>query len=244
MEAPVRASIIITCYNYEKYIARAIESAMNQDYPKGSFEVIVVNDGSTDGSREAIDTYAGGVRALHIANGGLEAAANTGIRASVGEYILRLDADDTLEPFCLKHLVPLLDFNSDIHFAYGDYYMVTDGKRERKRLPVFDREEILSRGDFLATGTLYRKSSMEAVGLYSEKQRNCGLENCELVLKMLAMGFEGYHLRLPFFDYIYHDSNMSFTRREKIIEYGIDMYKRLGLGSYRTNENHPYGLKL
>lgn len=91
-----RVSIIINNYNYAGFLAAAIESALAQAYaPK---EVIVVDDGSTDGSREVLSGYAGRVLAVLKANGGQASAFRAGLGASQGEVILFLDADDLLYP--------------------------------------------------------------------------------------------------------------------------------------------------
>jgi glycosyltransferase involved in cell wall biosynthesis len=85
-------SILICNYNYGRFIATAIESALSQTY--SNIEVIVVDDGSTDNSREVIERYSGRVRAIFQQNGGQSAAFNAGFAASSGEIICLLDSDD------------------------------------------------------------------------------------------------------------------------------------------------------
>ena len=82
---PVKISVIITCYNLEKYISRAINSCLNQTMPDENYEVIVVDDASTDGSWDAIKQFNGLVKTVrHAANLGVSAASNAGIRAAAG----------------------------------------------------------------------------------------------------------------------------------------------------------------
>ncbi len=102
MESPL-VSVIVTCYNYGRYVARAIDSALAQRYP--SLEIIVVNDGSTDDSREVIARYAERVRIIEQRNSGSIAAYNAGFAASRGDIILLLDADDELDPEALARVV-------------------------------------------------------------------------------------------------------------------------------------------
>src|SRR4030043_1501176 len=90
------ASIIITCYNYEKLLPRAIDSALQQTYPKK--EIIVVDDGSTDNSRHIINSYGDRIIPVFKENGGLNSATNAGFFASHGEIIFFLDADDIFSP--------------------------------------------------------------------------------------------------------------------------------------------------
>ena len=87
-------SIVLNNYNYQLYLSQAIESALGQSY---SFcEVIVVDDGSSDGSREIIESYGKRIRSIYKPNGGQASAFNAGIEAARGDYILLLDADDVL----------------------------------------------------------------------------------------------------------------------------------------------------
>jgi hypothetical protein len=92
-------SVVITCYNYARYVAEAIDSALGQDYPNK--EVIVVNDGSTDGSLAIIARFQGRIEIVDKPNGGCISAYNRGFEASRGEIVIFLDADDKLEPNAL-----------------------------------------------------------------------------------------------------------------------------------------------
>lgn len=238
-------TVIITCYNYEKYIERAIKSVLEQKLVENSIEIIVVNDGSIDNSLEVINKYRDQVTIIDQKNQGLEKSVNNGIKISNGEYILRLDADDYLENHCLFILKLVLENNKNIDFVYGDYYLNDNGVRSYKSLPSFDKSEINSRGDFLATATLFRKRILIEAGLYDESVKNCGLENYDLILRMLnCLNASGYCINVPMFTYDYHNLNMSYENREKIVEYGEIIAKRYGLISYKTNQYHPYGLEI
>jgi GT2 family glycosyltransferase len=95
LHKPTRVSIIITNYNYEGYLRRSIDSALAQDHPE--IEVVVVDDASTDNSRSVIEGYGQRLRSvLHERNAGHGAAFNSGFRASSGDIVMFLDADDYL----------------------------------------------------------------------------------------------------------------------------------------------------
>lgn len=96
-------SIIINNYNYDRFLAEAIDSALNQTYP--SVEIIVVDDGSTDNSREIIATYGDRITPILQENGKQAAALNSGFAASQGDIILFLDSDDYLLPTAVKQVV-------------------------------------------------------------------------------------------------------------------------------------------
>jgi glycosyltransferase involved in cell wall biosynthesis len=96
-------SIVIDNYNYERFIGNAIESALRQTYAR--VEVVVVDDGSTDASREVIDRYRHRVATVEQANGGQAAALNAGFAASSGDLVIFLDADDELRPQAAERVV-------------------------------------------------------------------------------------------------------------------------------------------
>src|SRR5436853_5073279 len=101
------ASIVISSYNYGRYLPAAIDSALAQTYAPR--EVIVVDDGSTDDSRAVIARYGGEVTAVLKENGGQASAFNAGLRASRGEVVCFLDSDDVLLPRAVELAVAALD---------------------------------------------------------------------------------------------------------------------------------------
>ncbi len=107
MNAPKTASIIISNYNYARYLGVAIDSALNQTYRQT--EVIVVDDGSRDHSAEVIASYGSRIKSIIKENGGQGSAFNAGFRLSRGEFIIFLDADDSLLPDTLEKAVGLFD---------------------------------------------------------------------------------------------------------------------------------------
>lgn len=98
------ASILINNYNYGRYLADAIDSALAQTY--SNVEVIVVDDGSTDDSNRVLNAYAGRIRIISKANGGHASAYNAGYDASSGDVVIFLDSDDILQPTALARAMP------------------------------------------------------------------------------------------------------------------------------------------
>lgn len=109
-------SVIIPVYNVKPYLDECVQSVIKQTYH--DYEVILVDDGSTDGSGKICDDYAKShskIKVIHKSNGGLSDARNYGIKASSGEYITFLDSDDYILPDTLKYLSQLMDeTNSDL----------------------------------------------------------------------------------------------------------------------------------
>lgn len=238
-------SIIVTAYNYEKFIDECLDSCLDQKKTNLKYEVIVVDDGSVDETPALLERRVDSrLRVLRIKNSGIERASNQGFAAARGRFVVRVDADDVLEPYFLEQISPLL--KNDFGFCYGDYTVI-DGdsmSQELVYLPDFDKAEIMTRGDFLATGTLYPAALLRIVGGYDTSTRNSGLENYELIIKMMAMGVGGIHVAEPLFRYRRHDNNMSAERIDSITTYGRKLFERYGLGTFRSNENHPYKLVL
>jgi len=238
-------SIVVTAYNYARFIDECLDSCLGQKGTNLKYEVIVVDDGSTD------DTPALLVRrsdprlcVLRIENSGIELASNQGFGVARGRYIVRVDADDALEPDYLARMEPLLEQGFD--FCYADYTVI-DGDsvpKEVVRLPDYDPKEVIKRGDFLATGTLYLAEQLHFHGGYASQIRNSGLENYELIIKLMAAGAKGVHVSAPLFKYRRHSINMSTVRVDSIIAYGRALFERNGLGAFRTNQYHPYKLVL
>jgi glycosyltransferase involved in cell wall biosynthesis len=121
--APKTVSVIIPVFNGEDTIAAAIDSALAQE-SRGEIEVIVVNDGSTDATSSVLDAYRGRVTVLDRVNGGPASARNAGVRASGGEYIAFLDADDIWMSGKLEKTVAAFDDDIDAAMVYTNASMI------------------------------------------------------------------------------------------------------------------------
>jgi len=156
-------SIIIPTFNYDKYIARAIRSCIDQSFPNSDFEIIVINDSSKDSTKYILESYGHWIRVVeHKKNMGLHFSRNQGISSARGKYIVNLDADDYLHPDFLKISHLHLTLNKSDAVA-TDYYLVNDKEEFFKRLNVFSSP--------IACGILFRKEQMIDVGLYDTSLR-------------------------------------------------------------------------
>jgi glycosyltransferase involved in cell wall biosynthesis len=166
-------SVIIPCYNGERYLRQAIQSALGQDYPR--VEVIVVDDGSTDRSSTIAHQYP--VRYLHQQNRGLSGARNSGIRISRGIYLAFLDADDRLRPEAISAGVRLLEHRPDCAMAVGDHVFISeDGSHatgsRKDCLSAFHYEALLKSNFVEVTSSaLFRRSVFDRVGHFDTRLR-------------------------------------------------------------------------
>jgi glycosyltransferase involved in cell wall biosynthesis len=151
-------SVIVPAFNAKPWIAEALTSVLSQTVPPG--EVIVVDDGSTDGTPEAVRQFGSSVRYERRANSGAGAARNLGLRLAKGEYVAFLDADDLWLPEKLEKQLNLFSANPDIAWAYCDSYIFSDREpgvmtRVGRHLKLRDGYifESLLLGDFIASPT-------------------------------------------------------------------------------------------
>ena len=164
-EAPL-VSILIPCFNNARYVGEAIDSALRQTYP--NIEVIVINDGSTDGSEKVLASYGDRITWKSIKNSGACAARNEALRMSRGEFIQFLDSDDLLFPEKVERQLPLLvEGKADLVFCKGTIF--GDGKPERpKKSPVIspngkDAFVYTLRQGLSTPAPLHRRSTLEQV---------------------------------------------------------------------------------
>ncbi len=128
-----RLSIIVPVYNAEDYLDRCLISILEQDFP--SFEVILVDDGSTDSSPMICDRYSATdprFRTIHKSNGGVSSARNAGLDLAKGEYIMFVDSDDALLPDSLEML---FEYLSGEDLAVGGYTVYIEGTPGKEVLP-------------------------------------------------------------------------------------------------------------
>jgi len=202
-----KVSIIITCFNLEKFIARSISSCIHQSLDERDYEIIVVDDGSTDKSWKIIQGFGNIVRSFrHETNKGVAAASNTGINNSLGEYIVRVDGDDFINKSFIKVLKEVLDHNKDIGFVYCDHTVVCENL-ERK-LEVNTLDKLLDHG----AGVMFRKRNLVLLGGYNEQYRV--REDYDLILRYFK-NFDGYHLRLPYYRYFQRNNSLSSQKIER-----------------------------
>ena len=135
------ASIIISSYNYSRFLKQCIESALSQTYPQT--EVIVIDDGSSDGSAEIIAGYGDKIKSIIKTNGGQASVFNLGLRISRGKIILFLDSDDLMMPSVVKTAVELFQIPDTVKVHWPLWFIDEKGVKTGKAM----HQEDLAEGD-------------------------------------------------------------------------------------------------
>ena len=169
MESNVRISVIIPVYNGETFLGRCIRSLIKQRIDNEFYEIIFIDDGSTDHTQQILENYNDYIKVIrHKKNKGLAISCNEGIKKALGSYIIRVDADDYIDENFLTVLSSVLDDKPEIGLVFPDYYHVDsqgDIIETIRREKITHEEELL---DLPAHGacTMYRKEVLQNLGSY------------------------------------------------------------------------------
>ncbi len=214
-----KVSVIIPCYNQGKYIDEAVNSVLNQSFQ--DFEIIIVNDGSTDEfTNDILKKYnKPKTKVFTTENKGVSAARNTAIKKSQGEFILPLDADDKIEKSFLGKAVKIIDNNDNIKIVYCDIKLFGDEKGIQT-LPRFNSELFFTQNIIPVSG-LFRLSDYKNTDGYDENIKD-GLEDWEFWISMLKKGGNVYKINEPLLFYRQYK-----TSRQHLLDKDLENKKRI-----------------
>ena len=219
-----KVSVIIPCYNQAQFVEEAILSALHQTYQ--NIEIVCINDGSTDNSSEVIQKLAQKYRQIVFfdekENKGVIESRNIAINAASGEYILPLDADDTIEPEYIEEAVKVLDNNTDIGIVYSKARLFGIKNKEWK-LPDYSKSNILYENSIFVSA-LFRKKDFINLGGYKDYMKD-GYEDWDLWLSFIENGFQVHRINKILFNYRKYNSS---SRTEQIDRAKmINIYKNI-----------------
>lgn len=212
MKEPL-VTVYITNYNYSIYIEQSINSLLSQTF--SDYELIIIDDGSTDNSRSIIERYKDIARIVFQKNQGLNISNNIALKMANGKYIIRLDADDFLEPEALSCMVDMLESDSDLGLVFPDYFYVDkNGFRigEEKR-HNFSSEVAIFDQPAHGACTMIRKKFLHQLGGYDERYK-CQ-DGYDLWLK-IATKYKVANISRPLFSYRQHGDSLS-SNEDKIL---------------------------
>jgi len=202
-------SIVIPAYNHAAFLDEAIKSVLAQDYPQ--VELIVLDDGSTDGTTDILRRYSEQFHWESHHNMGQAATLNKGFGMACGEILSYLSADDALLPGAVTAAVDALTAIPDAVACYGDFNLVDPNSRiiRRVRTPEFSYFDLAVRGVCApGPGAFFRRSAYSTAGPWNPALRQ--IPDYEFWLRL---GLQGRFLRIPrvLAAFRVHDSSLSFT---------------------------------
>ncbi|MEW5926326.1 MAG: glycosyltransferase [Gemmatimonadota bacterium] len=226
----MRVRVVIPVYNQAAYVAEAIESALGQSC--AAARVVVVDDGSTDGTGEVCERYLPRIEYVRQPNSGVSAARNRGMEALAEDAVLFLDSDDVLDPEWLGRAVERCAAaqagGSRVGFVYGDHVLFEDGGAYEKtiRIETIDVEGLLRDSLLIPSGTLATRACLEAVGPFDGRVNTC--EDWDYWLRAALQGFEFLHVEGVAFRHREHGESASkreasaLEARERFLRLWLD----------------------
>lgn len=192
-------SVIIPVHNQQNYLGRCLRSILDQSLAKSDYEIILIDDGSTDNSKSIYNVFLDNIILIkHKKNLGLPSALNKGIKCAKGRFFIRLDADDYVHHEYLKILSLFLSLNDNIDAVACDYQLVDKNEKVI---------EIKNCMDFpIGCGIMFRQSHIVELGMYDEKQ----LIHEEKDLRSRFLNkYNIKRVELPLYRYRKHENNMT-----------------------------------
>jgi glycosyltransferase involved in cell wall biosynthesis len=234
-------SVVLPVYNGSETIHKALTSILEQTYTK--FELIVINDGSTDNTQEILESFTDiRIRILNQPNRGLVSSLNRGILESKGKYIARMDADDIALPQRMEKQVDFLEKNPTVAVVgTAAWVLYSDGSRRLRRRPPDTpsiRNNIVRFCPFFHSSVMIRRDVFDKVGLYDASKdgsKQLLVEDYDLWVRMLEANYD--MANLPDVLMLYYRRPCSILRsrsfrgrlKQQILS-RIDVIKRLHLG--------------
>ncbi|ABM70709.1 glycosyltransferase family 2 protein [Prochlorococcus marinus] len=212
MNNPI-VSVIIPCLNAEKFISRALRSILHQSLNREKYEIIVINDGSTDNSDYLIKQFKEDIRYFtNDKNMGLPNTLNRGILEAKGKYICRLDADDFVNQYYLLFLLEYLVQHPEAKVCKCDYYLVDENGENRIYTSSLENP--------IGCGTIFELDLLSKVGGYNKKYL-CNEEK-ELFIRIERLT-KVHHLPMPLYRYRKHPESLTtndlvMTKYDQILE--------------------------
>ena len=195
----VHVSVIVPIYNSELYIGRCIRSLLNQSINPENYEIILINDGSSDNTKKAIEPFVGDLIIIeNKKNLGLPASLNKGIKKARGQFIVRVDSDDYVHVEFLKILSLHLQLNHSIDAIASDYLLVNNDQ------DVLGQNNCLK--NLIGCGIMFRLKNLIEIGLYDE---NFLVREEEELMIRFKSKYKISRLQLPLYRYRKHENNIT-----------------------------------
>ena len=200
----VSISIIVPVYNRELYIGRCLRSLLDQSLERSKYEIIVIDDGSTDKTSTVLNAFKEEIKLIkNFKNKGLPFSLNKGIKNAKGRFVVRVDSDDYVNKEFLKFLEMYLLHNNDIQAVASDYYLVDDDENILKVKNSFKNP--------IGCAIMFRIESLIDIGLYDKSFKIH--EEKDLRIRFLK-NQKMARLPIPLYRYRRHKTNITKKKVE------------------------------
>ena len=226
-------TVVVPAYNRVRYIERTVESVLRQTYP--AVQLVVVDDGSTDGTRELLELYADRGQLTLLShpnheNRGQSASINLGLEHATGDYLCILDSDDMFVPTKLEVQVRFLEAHPDIGLVYSNGHAVDQKDRVLYEIHPANHEEendpnrlLMDCYFLLPQNAMVRRSVMNEAGHFEEAFRSAQDHDMALrIAELTKMAYIPDHL----FFYRRHGESISATRQDLRWQTGFEILRR------------------
>lgn len=213
----MEVSVIIPTYNSSQFLREAVQSVLQQTF--ADFEIIVIDDGSTDNTAEMMQQFEGKVIYIYQKNQGVSAARNNGIKASKGKYVAFLDSDDVWLPTKLEKQIKAIHQNPTKKVCYTEYFSVSQEMRpkdlRRIRSENYVLQDLLLLGNVVGppSAVIAERDIFDQIGDFDESLSLSA--DWDMWIRM-ACATEFVFLNEPLIKYRLHNSNMS--KNVKLLE--------------------------
>lgn len=234
----MKASIMIPAYNVERFLSETLESALNQNFK--DYEILIVNDGSTDDTKNIIDFYAKKdkrIRRINQENRGVSAARNRLLEESKGEFLIELDADDRLYPNSLEKVIDYFERNPDFRMVYTDNNEINENgqvvKTSNKKELHAQFNELILHHHFPGHLKAFRKSKIKRCKFDVNLPKS---EDYDFLLKVIMKDYPNF--KMGYISEILYDYRKTLNGLDK----NVKSYSATILEKH-TRENKVYGDK-
>ena len=245
-------SIIVPVYNVEKYLSKCLDSLLAQDIPISDYEIIIINDGSTDKSLSIADTYSesySNIRVISQLNKGLGGARNTGIKASDGKYLFFVDSDDLIKKNSLKHLLEFMEFKKLDALRFNYEAVNEEGeiipKNKNATYNTIFSDKIVDGETFLSEylgwacyvwAFLFDASFIKSNALFFEE--NLYLEDVEWLIRLMPQAKKVCSIDLEIYHYLLRigsiTQSVQIEKRKKLLHDELYVLNKLNKFSRET----------
>ena len=204
MKKKPKISVIVPIFNQEKYLGRCLRSLLNQTLTKNEYEIIAINDGSTDKTPFVLQMFKDEIIIkTNKKNKGLPYSINKGIIASKARFIVRVDSDDYVNDQFLNILYTFISSNPETDAFACDYYTVNDKEKFLKRINCLSKP--------IGCGIIFRVEQLIEIGMYDKKF----LLHEDIDLRFrFQKKFKINRITIPLYRYRKHSTNITNNKKE------------------------------